>query len=142
MTAAEANCSSSVFLMGLLVCTMGIIHRLCSRIAVRMACTVTPKAPYFPGEPISVCGSGWVYLPWPLRWTWDTGLPHEGSVSPGDDDWVRDGQVTLVRKSSQFLDHDITTVSAKRSFPSSGGGQLSSSKSILLRALTQRGFLK
>lgn len=34
--------------------------------------------------------------------------------------WFRDGQVTLVRKSSQFLDPDVTAVSGKRSSPVPG----------------------
>lgn len=74
---------------------------------VTIGCTVTHKAPHFRRERMSVCGSGWVYLSWLQMWAQDSGQNTESSTSPGCHDWCRDGRVAPVRKSSQFLGHDI-----------------------------------
>ena len=63
-TIAKLNSSATWPSDGFCVCTMGTICQLCSRVDVRIQYTVTYKAPYFPGELISVYDSGWLYLPW------------------------------------------------------------------------------
>lgn len=49
------------------------------------------------------------------------GPNRDRSAPPGYSDWLRDGHITPVRKSNQFLDLDVTTVAGKRSSPAPGG---------------------